>query len=267
MGQLRLSGPVSGAIEPVDFCRVDRFQPPVPEGLCRAHLEKLRASATFARAEQLRRLLEWLVSRSLSSGGEAPTEKEVGEQALHRKDYDPQTESLVRKEMSRLREKLARYYAQEGAHDRIRISNGGGYCFQFSWADPVREHSQEDGSPCLLFLPFRSQPELNADSIRLLDELLIQLGEHGGAELISPTTALSYMGRTGDVRAFAAECGADFVVEGSLDRHDSQLRTTVWFVNGRSGRTERPGRFAAPSLDELASRTATWLRERLVSAA
>src|SRR5262249_11818126 len=95
-----------------------RDRMPVPDDLCRANLEKRSASATFARAEQLRNLLEWLVYRSLNANAEPPTEKEVGELALNRKDYDPQTESLVRKEMSRLREKLARYYEREGAHDR-----------------------------------------------------------------------------------------------------------------------------------------------------
>ena len=240
------------------------MNPPVPEDLCRAHLEKLRSSATFARAEQLRRLMEWLVFRSLSAGAEAPTEKEVGELVLLRKDYDPQTESLVRKEMSRLRAKLASYYAQEGAHDRIRIHSAGGYLFQFSWAESADAHAKQDGSPCLLFLPLRSQPELNEDSGRLLDELLVRLGEHGGTDLISPTTALSYRGRTGDVRAFAAECGADFVVEGSLECRDSLWRATVWFVNGRSGRTDRPGRFEASSLDELALHTAAWLLQQLV---
>jgi hypothetical protein len=156
---------------------------PVPDDLCRAHLEKLSASATFARAEQLRNLLEWLVYRSLNANAEPPTEKEVGELALNRKDYDPQTESLVRKEMSRLREKLARYYAREGAHDRIRVHAASGYVLHFSWAEAPNLQAPEDSSPCLLFLPFRSQAELNETGLRLLDELLVRLGEHGIAEL------------------------------------------------------------------------------------
>jgi TolB-like protein len=65
------------------------------------------------------------------------------------------------------------------------------------------------------------------------------------------------------VREFAAECGADFVLEGSLDLCDMQLRATIWLVNGRSGRTERPGRFAAPDAEELARLAILWLQEAM----
>jgi TolB-like protein len=243
--------------------RIQRFQARVPEELCRAHLEKVRASATFARAEQLRRMVEWLGSRSLRTDAEPPTEKELGELVLKRKDFDPQTDSLVRKEMRRLREKLSLYYEREGVNDRIRIHSGGAYLFYFSWVECVRAPVQEGESPCLLILPLRAQADLNEQSTRLLDEVMAQLGEHGGAELVAPTTAFSYRGRSGDIRAFATECGADFVVEGSLDSRDAQLRATLWFVDGRSGRTERPGRFTASSLDDLAVLAAAWLLQRL----
>jgi hypothetical protein len=106
--------------------RAEDFPHPVPEGLCRAHLNRILSSATLARAEQLRRLLEWLGDRSLSRFREPPSEKEIGETVLERPSFDPQTNSLVRKEMSRLRKKLAPYYAREGARERIRIHSAGG---------------------------------------------------------------------------------------------------------------------------------------------
>jgi TolB-like protein len=240
-------------------------QPPVPHELCRAHLEKLTSSATFARAEQLRRLVEWLGRRALTPNPVAPSEKDIGELVLGRKDFDPQTDSLVRKEMSRLRDKLAQYYAKEGARERVRIRSVGGYLFQFVWAGPAVTEAWNEGElPCLLILPVRARPDLSGQAARLVEELLMKLGEHSVAELVSPTTALSYAGRIGDIREFAAECGAHFVIEGSLELWETQLRVTLWFVNGRTGRAERAARFTGQDSDELASLAALWLREQMV---
>ena len=242
--------------------KAEDFQQPVPDELCRAHLDRVRLSATFARAEQLRRLLQWLGNRSLGRYAAPPTEKEIGEMVLGRQGFDPQANSLVRKEMSRLRNKLAQYYAREGARERIRMQGGGGYLFRFVWwSQYSREDASGEGSlASLLVLPVRSQPEISGHAIRFTEELLVRVGELSGAQLVSPTTALSYAGRVGDVREFAAECGADFVVEGRLEACGEHLRITLWLVDGRSGRTGRPGRFVGDNLDEIVDQSADWVR-------
>src|SRR5690242_20239890 len=71
----------------------------VAETIRRACIDQVLSSATFARADQLRRLLAWLGERSLRPDSVVPTEKEIGKVVLLRKDFDPQTDSLVRKEM------------------------------------------------------------------------------------------------------------------------------------------------------------------------
>ncbi len=109
-----------------------------------------------------------------------------------------------------------------------------------------------------LALPRSSGPKRG-----LVEELLVRIGERGGTELVSLTTALSYVGRSGDVREFAAECGADFVIEGSLQRRGAEVQVTLWLVDGNSGRTERPGRFTAGDTDELAQRAGQWLLEQM----
>jgi TolB-like protein len=238
--------------------------PSVPEKLCRTHLERVASSATFARAEQLRKLLAWLGERSLSPAAEPPSEKEIAEIVLRRRDFDPQTDSLVRKEMSRLRAKLKQYYETEGARDRVRIRHLSGYALSFAWTGQLAARSPVAmGLPCLLVLPLRCHPDLGLHSIRLAEEVSVQMGEASGATLISPTTARSYAGRVGDVREFAAECGADFVLEGTLERCDTLLRVTLWLVDGRSGIAEKAGRFAAPDTDELARSATLWLQEEL----
>jgi len=64
-------------------------------------------------------------------------------------NFDPQIDSLVRKEMSRLRDKLSRYYLSEGASSQIRIEAPDGYAVVF------REIVAEQRAPtsCWLVLP------------------------------------------------------------------------------------------------------------------
>lgn len=89
-------------VQGISVCMVrgtkgEAFEAPVPQEACRVHLDRIASSVTFARAEQLRRLLQWLGDRSLQGSSVLPTEKEIGEIVLRRKDFDPQTDSLVRK--------------------------------------------------------------------------------------------------------------------------------------------------------------------------
>lgn len=237
------------------------FGPPAPVSACRAHLQRILTSATFARAEQLRRLLAWLGERSLAPDALPPAEKEIGEIVLGRKDFDPQTDSVVRKEMRRLREKIQQYYATEGARERVRIVSAGGYRFRFICSEDAGR-SPASGLPCVLLLPVRALPGIAGQAARLFEEVLVRLAEMGTTQLVAPTTARSYRDRVGDVRDFAAQCGADFVVEGDLT-FDTELRLTLWFVDGISGRAERPGRFTAADVDELAALAAAWLDQQL----
>ncbi|HXB69621.1 MAG TPA: hypothetical protein VNY05_15325 [Candidatus Acidoferrales bacterium] len=166
--------------------------------------------------------------------------------------------------MSQLREKLSRYYLAEGLQDEIRIlSTGGGYLLGFERRGTVNPGfiNLRSGRSCWLVLPFRSNPEMAEPAEQMLEDLLIGLDERGGHELVTPTTALAYRGRTGDVRQFAAECCADFVVEGSLRRRQEAIEIAVWLVDGRSGRSRRAKRFTGSDATALARLAASWLLE------
>jgi TolB-like protein len=230
----------------------------ISESLCRAHLDKVAGSATFGRAQQLRNLLEWLANRSLAAPQIAPLEKEIAAAVLGRKDFDPLTDSIVRKEMGRLREKLSQYYLAEGPQDEIRIVAGGGYLLGFEWRGNA---SPASGRPCWLVLPFRSNAQTEAHVEQLLEELLICLGERGEIELLAPTTALAYRGRSGDVRQFAAECCADFVVEGALRIQDELIEAKAWLVDGQSGRSRRFKRISGSDVVGIARLATAWLLE------
>lgn len=235
-----------------------KMKPAIPEATCEAAVDRVAGSVTFSRAEQLRRLVRWLGNRSLGSAMPSPSEKEIAAEVLGRQDFDPQTDSLVRKEMSRLRDKLARYYDFEGSGDEVRISAGSGYLFSFERSE---SQATASGRPCCLVLPFRCESDVEEAGNQLLEDLMFGLSEQGRYELVARTTAMAYRGKAGDVRQFAAECGADLIVEGSLRSVGNGIEATAWLVDGRAGRVLRSKKMRGGNASQLASIAAAWLAE------
>src|SRR5215831_6945985 len=94
---------------------------PSPE-VVRDYVNKISKSAGFRKSDRLKRFLSFTVERVLS--GETGDLKEYA-LALDVFDrnpsYDPKVDAVVRVEARRLRQRLERYYAIEGARDSVRI--------------------------------------------------------------------------------------------------------------------------------------------------
>lgn len=107
---------------------LDLFDPvPSPQDV-RAELVRILESNEFARAARLRELLQYAVTCVLEGREEQLSSHAIAGAVFGRQVYDPETDSIVRTEAARLRERLDRYYAQSGRHDRVRISlNRGDY--------------------------------------------------------------------------------------------------------------------------------------------
>ena len=89
----------------------------------RAYLEHLLGSAAFRASARRRRLLAYVVDRTLA--GEAGRLKayDIGLAVLGRDErFDPTNDPIVRIEFGRLRRDLDRYYGGEGQDDPIRVS-------------------------------------------------------------------------------------------------------------------------------------------------
>jgi hypothetical protein len=229
----------------------------VPEELKRAFLRKVVESSTFARSEQLRRLLNWLGERAIE--GVTPSEYDVGIAPLQRPtNFDPQTDSLVRKEMTRLRAKLQTYYAAEGRGDIVRLASTDAYRLTFHWLSPTPESFGTDAI-CVMILPLRAFGVPTEFIETLYDYLLLGVSERSEIQLIAPTTARFYAGRSGDIRTFAVETGSDFVVEGTVRTKDDLLVVTLWVVDGRTGRSRRPCILTGPNPEDLARNAADCL--------
>ena len=88
----------------------------------RAYLAQLLASRQFAAASRRGQLLEYLVNRTLEGDADKISEYAIGLEVFQRPpSFDPRIESLVRTEVSRLRQRLREYYAEDGMSDPIVI--------------------------------------------------------------------------------------------------------------------------------------------------
>lgn len=95
---------------------------PLSEELVRGQLSRLLNDPRFARSQRLCSLLRYTVEKVLA--GEAGQLKEYTialEVYGKPPSYDPSVDSLVRVEVTRLRNKLLEYYSTEGSADPVRI--------------------------------------------------------------------------------------------------------------------------------------------------
>ena len=116
--------------------------------LVAAHLEDVLRSRPFASSPRLCEFLRYVVETELQ--GEGHTIKEfVIAAEVYRRDatYDPQVDSTVRVEASRLRAKLREYYRTEGALADVEIElPRGGYAPVFHLRAALQDVNEERGS-------------------------------------------------------------------------------------------------------------------------
>lgn len=91
--------------------------------LITAELDRLAASAAFKRAHRHLRFLRHLLALSRAGDSAGLREMALGVAVFHRPadQFDPRSDSIVRVEARRLRQKLAAYYAAEGREARLEF--------------------------------------------------------------------------------------------------------------------------------------------------
>jgi len=85
-------------------------------------VEKLTNSHILHGSESLCKLLQYLAKQALDHPGEPPKEYQIATEVYGRRaDFDPQSDSTIRVQAGRLRQKLAEYYGAEGVADPIVV--------------------------------------------------------------------------------------------------------------------------------------------------
>ena len=119
----------------------------------RAYLDTLTAAPAFAASVRKARLLRYLVERKLAGEGDKINEYAMGLDVFDRPaSFDPRIESVVRNEVSRLRQRLKEYYSADGQADRIVIelplrSYAASITFREAVPTPVEAPPEEGAVP------------------------------------------------------------------------------------------------------------------------
>jgi hypothetical protein len=213
---------------------------------CREELDRVLASAEFARAEQLRTLLQWLCLRRLETPSAPFTQYDIGIGCLGRKkEFDPHFDPVVRKETARLRKRLDTHYASLPAPPPCRILiQPGTYLPQWIAASPVATAARSHAR--LLVLPFEflspsPEPGL-ADAFSI--SLMADLSAHPGVEVGPRYLAL--------LARHHAPAGFHYLVEGVLERRHATLHAQAWLVQGQRAFLQYTA-VSASTFPELAS--------------
>jgi hypothetical protein len=122
-----------------------------------AHLERVLADRRFASAERNAGFLRYVVESTLDGRAGKIKETVIGTEVYGRSTgYDPKSDSMVRVEASRLRQKLRSYYENEGELTAIRFHlPSGSYVPLFERRDvaPILEGTSSAVVPKPLIAP------------------------------------------------------------------------------------------------------------------
>ncbi len=92
-----------------------------------AQLDRILASQGFVDSPRLSRFLTYVSEHSLSDEPGSLKESVIGAEVFDRTEFDPGSDSVVRSNARRLRQRLAAYYAGEGNSDPLRLEMPKGH--------------------------------------------------------------------------------------------------------------------------------------------
>lgn len=190
-------------------------------------LQRLLASRTFRRSERHRTFLRHVVRAALTDHLADLKEVVIGIEVYGRDIavYDPRRDPIVRVEAGRVREKLARYYADEGIADAFQITIPvGGYLPRFA-RRTTKAAARNVGS--FAVLPFASLSPLADDGLfceALADQVIDMLSRLPGVRVVGRTSAAKARGQSVDLKVVGRLLGVGHVVEGSVQRAGARYR-------------------------------------------
>lgn len=115
----------------------------------RAQVDRLAASAEFARADRMVQFLRYVVEKTLAGDTVALRERQIGVEVFDRPlHWDPKLDNIVRSEARRLRGKLEAYAASNDPDETVRITMPtGGYGVQFEELHTAVRRLEQSAAP------------------------------------------------------------------------------------------------------------------------
>jgi TolB-like protein/tetratricopeptide (TPR) repeat protein len=221
----------------------------LPPGLVLSELARIERSATFRRSPRHRQLLRHLVQRTLDGAAGEIKESVLAAEVFGRDPaaFDPSTDTTVRVEVRRLRQKLHRYYAAEGAASDVVVRlEAGSYVPRFEFHPHRRV-------PTIAVLPFRravGSRQLDEVGDGLTDELIDTLVQVPGLRVVARRSVAAFEASQADPHTMGPALGIGLIVEGSVREEDGRFRVGVQLVDASNGVHRWSRAFDADSLTE-----------------
>jgi serine/threonine-protein kinase len=242
----------------------------------RACLDRVLSSPGFTHSEHICRFLRHCVERAMEQRPDLLKETSIGMDVFDRgSSFDPRTDTIVRVEARRLRQKLEEYYRLHGASDPIEIHfTPGSYVPAFLErvvTAPAKPAASKRLSS-LAVLPFwniQGDPDVEHFCDGLTEELITTLAHLRGLHVVARTSVFQFKGKPCDAREVGKLLNVEAVVEGSVRKSDNLIRVAVQLIDAAdgchlwSGSFDRELRNSFSLQEELAQSICSALREQL----
>ena len=138
----------------------------------RRHLAWLCGHPDARLTKRLRRLLAYLLERSVIDTGAAPSQTDIARDVLDRSDFDPSVDAHARVEMARLRTALELFYARLDTEPPVRfeLPKGKYSVILKRKAQPAPEVRQKPENDCIVAL---AEPVAFAEDAREFGQLIL----------------------------------------------------------------------------------------------
>ena len=217
----------------------------------RKMLQRVLDSRAFARAEQLRRLLSYVVEAAIEGREDTLKEIVLGVELFNLStDFDPKSDPVVRMAMRRLRDRLQQYYNNEGAADSIVISLApGSYVPRFGSRN---NHEQQRVPIAVLPLESSTRDAGDAESAGLVREaILTRLAQNTLLRVVASEWTPPKRELDLDVCRIGQHLQVRFIVRGACVVNQGKIRVCTELVRTEDGESLWSGDHEQDASEEI----------------
>jgi len=233
----------------------------VPRNAIEQQIDRILAHASFRAAPLLSRFLRFIVTETLDGRGPVLKQYTIAVRGLNMAtSFNPESSSLIRVHARRLRQLLRDYYAGAGLTDPVRITlPEGAYIPAFAWNRLQGEKIQDDASPThssertlsphstkeastggpniavVEFANLGLEDEWRYFPNGLTEELLMMMAQSPDFTVMGPFNRDRLRDDQIDLHTLGTHYGAQFVLDGSVQRTTDLLRVRVRLLDGAAG--------------------------------
>lgn len=238
------------------------YTQPEKQQAVRDELARILSSRNFYASRRFRDFLTFLVEETLAGRGPEIKAYIIATQVFKRSaDFDPQSDSLVRVEAAKLRNRLTTYYRNHPNEGEVEISiPKGHYIAKFSWRKTktkspgkssqkppqLKIHSKSNLSqsaqalskPTIVIFPFSNLSPNNKNSHLvngLVEEIIIGLTRFQELNVVNAN--FSRPEQNNDPCLFAQSLDARFILQGSMQAMGKSLRIRINLTDAQSHNT------------------------------